>query len=207
MKTSYLLILLAVLVLVLTLACCCCASSFFVLSRQGDARPIPEIDVTIPPVLNTSTPVPTPTISREPIGDLGSETEALLEEAVIPVRDLHELAIRLRDLSPETPRTINQDGSPEYEVGTRRLFHASNVDTEEQFDLYATLRHKTEHVYMWVEEGVRVDEDALEAAAELFEEQSYATNRAFFGSEWSPGVDNDPHLSILHATNLGDSVA
>jgi hypothetical protein len=60
---------------------------------------------------------------------------------------------------------------------------------------------------MWVEEGVRVDEGALEAAAELFEEQSYATNRAFFGSEWSPGVDNDPHLSILHATNLGDSVA
>ena len=81
------------------------------------------------------------------------------------------------------------------------------MDTEEQFDLYATLKYKTRHVYMWVEEGVRVDQEALESAADLFEEQSYVTNRAFFGSEWIPGVDNDPHLSILHATNLGGSVA
>ncbi|HHH81540.1 MAG TPA: hypothetical protein ENL35_00955, partial [Chloroflexi bacterium] len=31
--------------------------------------------------------------------------------------------------------------------------------------------------------------------------------RAFFGSEWSPGVDGDPHLYILYARNLGASVA
>ncbi|MGC9335561.1 MAG: hypothetical protein ACP5JJ_15530, partial [Anaerolineae bacterium] len=166
-----------------------------------------EIDVTIPPVLNTSTPVPTPSISQQRAGSLGHETEAILERAVIPVRDLHDLAIRLRGLPPDTPRIVNEPGSPDYELGTRRLFHVSNVDTEEQFDLYATLRYKTEHVYMWVEEGVRLDQDALEAAADLFEERSYATNRAFFGSEWRPGVDNDPHLSVLHATNLGDSVA
>jgi hypothetical protein len=206
-KTSYILIVLAVLILVLASVCCCCFGSFFLLSRQGDVAPMPEFDVTIPPDFSNSTPVPTPAISREPADDLGGETEALLEEAVVPVRDLHELAIRLRGLPPDTPRTINPGGSPDYEIGARRLFHASNVDTEEQFDLYATLRHKTDHVYMWVEEGVRVDQGALEAAADLFEEQSYATNRAFFGSEWSPGVDNDPHLSILHATNLGDSVA
>jgi hypothetical protein len=168
---------------------------------------MPEIDLTIPPASSTATPVPTPTIRREPTGELGDETEALLEGAVIPVRDLHELAIRLQGLPPDTPRTTNQDGSPDYEVGTRRLFYASNVDTEEQFDLYATLEYKTEHVYMWVEDGVRFDQDALAAAAELFEEESYTTNRTFFGSEWTPGVDNDPHLSILHATNLGNSVA
>jgi hypothetical protein len=168
---------------------------------------VPEEVGTIPPDIKTPVPVPTPAISREQAGTLGDETEALLEEAVIPVRDLHRLAIRLRGLPPDTPRTVNPEGSPDYEVGTRRLFHASNVDTEEQFDLYATLRYKTEHVYMWVEEGARVDQDALEAAADRFEEESYVINRAFFGSEWSPGVDNDPHLSILHATNLGDSVA
>jgi hypothetical protein len=206
-KTSVILIVLAVLVVILALACCCLTGSFLVLSRQGDVHPMPEIDVTVPPVFDTSTPVPTPSISRERVDDLGNETETLLEEAVVPVRDLHELAIRLRGLPSDTPRTVNQGGSPDYEVGTRRLFHASNVDTEEQFDLHATLRYKTDHVYMWVEEGVRVDQDALEAAADLFERESYSTNRAFFGSEWSPGVDNDPHLSILHATNLGNSVA
>ncbi|MGD9001299.1 MAG: immune inhibitor A [Anaerolineae bacterium] len=211
MKTSHLLIVLAVLFLILVLACCCCTSSFLLSSRQGGARPMPRIDVTIPPVSNpptpVPTPVPTPAIGQEQMGDLESETAALLEEAVIPVRDLHELAIRLRGLPSDTPRTINHGGSPDYEIGTRRLFHASNHDTEEQFDLYATLRYKTEHVYMWVEEGVHIDQDALGAAADRFEAQTYATNRAFFGSEWSPGVDNDPHLSILHATDLGASVA
>ena len=123
------------------------------------------------------------------------------------MRDLHELAIRLRGLSPDTERTINPGGSPDYTVGTRRLFHVSNVDTDEQFDIHAFLEYKTEHVYMWVEENVRFDRDDLIAAADLFEEHTYPTDRAFFGSEWSPGVDNDPHLSILHARGLGNSVA
>ena len=207
MKTSHLLIVLAVLVLILAMICCCCAGSLIFLSRRDDAQSMPDISVTISPHYVTPTAEATPELSRAEVGDLGEETERLLEEAVIPVRDLHALAIRLRGLPADTPRTVNQDGSPDYEIGTRRLFHASNVDTEEQFDLYATLKYKTRHVYMWVEEGVRVDQEALESAADLFEEQSYVTNRAFFGSEWNPGVDNDPHLSILHATNLGGSVA
>ncbi|TET49863.1 MAG: hypothetical protein E3J64_08985, partial [Anaerolineales bacterium] len=68
------------------------------------------------------------------------------------------------------------------------------------------LEYKTEHVYMWAEEGLGLDRNALKAAADLFEEQTYPTNRAFFGSEWRPGVDNDPHLSILNAGGLGFSV-
>ncbi len=207
MKTSHLLILVAVLVLVLAVACCCCTVSLVVFNSAGDFPTLPEVEVTVPPVFDTPTPAPTPTLNRDPAGDLGEDTEALLEGTIIPERDLHKLAIRLRGLPPDTPRTINQEGSPDYEVGTRRLFHASNVDTEERFDLYATLSYKTEHVYMWVEEGEPVDQEDLEAAADLFEEQTYTTNRAFFGSEWYPGVDNDPHLSILHATNLGSTVA
>jgi immune inhibitor A len=130
-----------------------------------------------------------------------------LETTVVPVRDLHDLAVRLRGVPPDTLRTINPLGSPDYPVGTRRLFHASNADTDEQFDIYAVLEYKTEHVYMWVEEGVPFDRDSLVAAADLFEEHTYVTDRAFFGSEWTPGVDNDPHLSVLHARGLGFSVA
>jgi hypothetical protein len=179
----------------------------FILGNLDNSPGVPEIKVTMPTLTDTSTPAPVPTVNCDPPGELGEQTEALLEETVIPVRDLHKLAIRLRGLPADTPRSINQEGSPNYEVGTRRLFHASNVDTEEQFDLYAILAYKTDHVYMWVEEGARVDQGDLEAAADLFEEKTYETNRAFFGSEWTPGVDNDPHLSILHATNLGSSVA
>jgi hypothetical protein len=146
-------------------------------------------------------------VTREPAGDIGAETEELLETTVVPVRDLHDIAVRLQGLPADTPRTVNPDGSPDYEVGTRRLFHASNVDTDERFDLDAILEYKTEHVYMWVEEGVNFDRDELIEAAELFEKNTYSTNRSFFGSEWSPGVDNDPHLSILHAGGLGNTVA
>jgi len=60
-------------------------------------------------------------------------------------------------------------------------------------------------VYMWIEEGVTYDYDDVVEAAERFEEHTYPTNREFFGSEWTPGIDNDPHLSILHARNLGDN--
>jgi immune inhibitor A len=180
-------------------SCCCCCGG---LDWDWDKLIDPA-----PPVGGTTTPDPTPAISRDPVGDVGPETVELLETTDVPVRDLHDLAIRLRGLSPDTLRTVNPGGSPDYSVGTRRLFHVSNVDTDEQFDIQATLEYKTEHVYMWVEEGERFDRDELSAAADLFEEYTYVTDRAFFGSEWSPGVDNDPHVTILHARNLGDSVA
>jgi len=181
-------------------SCCCCGGlDWYGWDWEKFLQPTP--------VFETPTPEPAPVITREPAGDTGAETEELLETADVLVRDLHDLAIRLRHLPPDIPRTVNPEGSPDYPVGTHRLFHVSNVDTDEQFDIYAILEYKTEHVYMWVEEGVRFDQDDLEAAADLFEEHSYPTDRAFFGSEWNPGVDNDPHVSILHARNLGDSVA
>jgi hypothetical protein len=59
---------------------------------------------------------------------------------------------------------------------------------------------------MWVEQDVWHDVRRLEQAAELFETHIYSTTRAAFGSEWTPGVDNDPHIHILHAVGLGENV-
>ncbi|MGD2166201.1 MAG: immune inhibitor A [Anaerolineae bacterium] len=59
---------------------------------------------------------------------------------------------------------------------------------------------------MWVEEGVWHDVRLLEGAAQLFETRTYVRNRAAFGSEWSPGIDNDPRVTILHATSLGEDI-
>ena len=201
---------LATLVAVATLlaaasCCCCCGGLDWADWDWDDFQPTLIFETSVPPTYDT--PAPTPAITREPVGDAGAETEELLATTDVPVRDLHDLAIRLRGLPPDTPRTVNPGGSPDYSVGTRRLFHVSNVDTDEQFDIYAILEYKTEHVYMWVEDGARFDRDDLIAAADLFEEHTYSTDRAFFGSEWSPGVDNDPHVSILHARDLGDSIA
>ncbi len=195
-----LVMLIAAATLLMAASCCCCGGLDW-----NDWEWEGVFEPTL--VSRSATPEPTPVLTREPVGDVGAETEELLESTKMPVRDLHDLAIRLRGLDPDTPRFVNPGGSPDYPLGTRRLFHASNVDTDEQFDIYAILEYKTEHVYMWVEEGVDFERGQLEAAADLFEDHTYETNRAFFGSEWRPGVDNDPHVSILHARNLGNSVA
>ena len=202
-------VLAAAAVLLAAVSCCCCCGGLDWDNWDWERffEPTLTFGTPAPPVGEAATPEPAPAITREPVGEVGPETEELLEMAEVPVRDLHDLAIRLRHLPPDTARTVNPGGSPDYAVGTRRLFYASNVDTDEQFDIYATLEYKTEHVYMWVEEGVLVDQDDLAAAAELFEDHTYRTDRTFFGSEWTPGVDNDPHVSILHARGLGNSVA
>jgi hypothetical protein len=147
---------------------------------------------------------PTPIV--EPLSDEALQTLAALEEAVIPDADLHELGIRFLGVPSDTPRVASTT-SPDYSVGTRHKFNVSNVDTDEQFEIYAVLEYKTDHVYMWVEEDVPFNESALEEAAELFEKHTYPTDREFFGSEANPGIDGDPHLSILHARNLGGTVA
>jgi immune inhibitor A len=54
-------------------------------------------------------------------------------------------------------------------------------------------------VLMYVEDGVEVDQAALEQSARQFNDQIYDRNRELFGSEWTPGVDGDPRLTVLNA--------
>ena len=47
----------------------------------------------------------------------------------------------------------------------------------------------------------------LRDLADAFEYHIYPTDRSFFGSEWTPGVDGDPHIYILYARGIGDDNA
>src|SRR5207237_3092571 len=51
--------------------------------------------------------------------------------------------------------------------------------------------------------GVRTDAQAIESMATVFENSIYPTDRALFGSEWTPGVDNDPHITVLFSPLRG----
>jgi hypothetical protein len=125
----------------------------------------------------------------------------------LPQRDIRLLAERLRKTGP-IPEVVHET-PPTYQIGDKHTFWVGNVDTMEHVQITAVLRYETPHLYMWVEEGLSYSESALARSAEQFESSTYATNRAFFGSEWIPGVDNDPHLHILHSTGrrMGSSVA
>jgi len=125
----------------------------------------------------------------------------------LPQRDIRLLAERLKKTGP-IPEVVH-GAPPVYRLGSEDEFWVGNVDTMEQFRVTAVLRYVTPHLYMWVEEGLSYDQAGLARSADNFENRIYPTNRAFFGSEWSPGVDNDPHLHILHSTGarMGSSVA
>ena len=151
--------------------------------------------------LVTSTPVPSPSATTP-----STLTGVPIAAIEVPACDPPALAARLKGITRSIPLVVNV-APPTYDLGDREVFWVGNTDTSEQLQITATLRVMTPHLYMWVDEGCVVDQAALESSARRFEECTYPTNRAFFGSEWTPGVDNDAHLTILNTHRLGSGVA
>ena len=210
------------------LLCCCCLFAVgagglgFGLLASSSSSSSPEFtfpDVaTVEVLVATATPrAPRPSATPRPTIAAGGSsaaptpaaedflTEMQLQEAVVPARNLRVLAEELRGTGP-IPEVVN-DTTPTYRLNERQKFWINNDDTNEHFQIDATLAYVNDVVYMWVEDGVKYDPVALKAAADKFAEATYPTDRNFFGSEWSPGVDNDPRLHILHSEQLGDSIA
>jgi len=100
---------------------------------------------------------------------------------------------------------VNSD-PPRRVPSATRVFWITDGTTGERREITARLRVQTERVAMWVEDGIWHDVRQLEEAAAFFDTQVISITRAAFGSEWTPGVDNDPHIAVLHATGLGEGV-
>ena len=164
--------------------------------------------ITPTPAGPTATPFPTPTPnpSVTPFSSDAMTTEELLRSVEVPVNDPIDLAARLMPELGEVKRVVN-DVPVDYEEGDVITFWISNSDTDENWQIEAELAVKGDHVYMWREVGENVKEKDLRKAARFFDETIYPTDREFFGSEWTPGIDNDPRLHVLHASNLGDTIA
>jgi len=143
--------------------------------------------------------VPAPTLPS-----VSSPTADALLHAQIPERDLYQIVPRLRKnlalLTPApapTPRTLK--------VGdTDTFFVVENATTGQYRTVTATLQVVTPHSYYWVENGLSVDQAALQKAADFFEQTIYPTNHKYFGSEKSPGPDGDVHINILN-TRFADA--
>ena len=145
-----------------------------------------------PPPSATPTTVPTPTL---PLA-------RLLEQIEVPARDLYSITERLKGLADPLPRIVNAT-PPAYSLGDQETLWVADLDANRNYTITATLRHISAHLYMWVQNGEQVEDAALARSAEEFERQIYPTNRYYFGSEWSPGVDNDVHLTVLNARFQG----
>jgi hypothetical protein len=154
----------------------------------------------------TATPAsqPSPVVTLAPDVPL-EETLDIVRSARIPPADPLDLARRLGGLSLEVPPTMTPPATP-LRVGAVQRFWITDED-DEQVQVRAVLREISDHAYYWVHDEISVNANELRALAEVFEEQIYPTNRDFFGSEPSPGVDGDPRIYILYARGIGLGVA
>jgi hypothetical protein len=122
----------------------------------------------------------------------------LLLAANLPERDQRLLAIRLKNQGKNIPEVV-KTAPVQYRMGDADTFWITDngATPPRQFKAVATLKYITDHSYWWVADGLNVSQADLQRSADRFENQTYPTNRAFFGSEWSPGVDNDPRVHIF----------
>jgi hypothetical protein len=161
--------------------------------------------ITFPPTPDPFTQ-PTPeVILADPVPVSAEETLATLENTIVPINNPVELAERLGG-KLAVPETLIDPDAP-YAVGARQDFWVTNVDTNENFRITASLRYVGQNTYFWIEEGIEYDQADLETLGDTFDQEIVPTNREFFGSEWNPGVDGDPHIYILYTGGLGNSLA
>jgi hypothetical protein len=215
--------LLILILLVLTLSCCAisvtCGTGLYIYQTIEDLKTpqsplssnaLPSADKPLPtltPAPPTATPFPSPTPVPGATSVLQTlSTEELLLQVEVPSNDPIDLAARLRPELGEVKRVVN-DTPPDFEEGDVVTFWVNNSDNDKNWQIQAELIVKGEHVYMWREIGVNVKSRDLRKAARFFDEKIYPTDREFFGSEWSPGIDNDPRLHVLHARDMGRTIA
>ena len=191
---------------IVAVVCCLCivllgaggAAYFFIRNNSSPLTDIPK------PTGSTATPEPTVAVSRPGVDSISKDTETALLKTIIPDSDLYDLACRLKNIC-NVSHSLPAPATP-FKVGDQKKFWVSNGDTSQNFQVNTTLRYITPHSYFWLEEGVDAKDSEIKALMDTFENKIYPTDRQFFGSEWTPGVDSDPHIYVLYVRGVGNSV-
>lgn len=168
----------------------------------------PAATVALPTVTQPAA-TPTPAVAAGSLAATELQQLATAEQVarvLMPVRDLRDLAVRLKPEVNDVPLVVNST-TPDYQVGEQLQFWVHNLQTTSNFQITAELAHKTDVAYAWVESGLPYDRNALAKIIDRFSTQTYPAAVAFFGNEWNPGVDNDPRLHILYTSGMGGGIA
>ena len=195
-----------VIILAIFLVLCCC----LIVLLGGVSYSILKF-INVLPTLSANLPFPsiaaTPTpfeITRQPVDQIPTESLNILEQTIIPENNLAELACHFKGAC-NVPPNLTPPAAP-FAAGAQQTFWVNDEDTHSYFQVHATLRYVTPHAYFWIEDGTRYAEQDVKNLVDTFENKIYPTDREFFGSEWTPGVDGDPHIYILYASGLGSTV-
>ncbi|MDK2981314.1 MAG: immune inhibitor [Chloroflexota bacterium] len=192
-------------ILVVGLAVFCLAAIFMGVKWFGAKEPLPQAAVSTTTIPASEEPAmvdmgPTQSASTTASSE-GTITMQILEDTLVPENDPLELAARFNGVSD--PRASLKEEAVTKANGSKQPFWILDVDSNDYRQITAVLAYQTPHLYFWVEEGIEYDEREVAQLADVFENQIYPTDRQYFGNEWSPGVDNDPHLVIIYAHQLG----
>jgi immune inhibitor A len=223
-----------ILLVLLLVGFCCCLGVICLLSGGlaaiGIALPgAPVDDFEIQPTPEfmrpTLQPTPTrsPTLTPLPPAEEGESSAGIplllepepatpaeaslraLKDTIVPINDPRDLAMRLLGIH-DIPETLDPPAVwPQ--IGDRRQFNVQNSMTNQNFQVNATLRYVGDHIYFWIQDSVNYRPADLEKLATTFDQDIYPLTRAYFGSEWNPGIDNDPRLYILYSGGLGGRIA
>ena len=190
-----------IIAIVLVVLCCC----VLILAAVGVAAF--ELYQQIPPLSDVPIGPPTATpvvaVTRPPAEEVPVDTLETLQNTIVPENNYYELACRLDGVC-NVPETVP---GKNYVLGDKEQFWIINSDTNEHNQITATLMYITPHSYFWAEEGTNVDEGDMKALMDTFENKIYPTDREFFGSEWTPGVDGDERIFVLYADSIGHNIA
>jgi immune inhibitor A len=188
---------------------------FYTLESYEEVLSTPSGEAPSKPTIET-TPTTTTEATSEPTTEVKPNETSIdanqaennlysLSNIDVPVNDPTTLAKRLKGIE-YIPDVLTEPAAP-IPIGTVQTFWVSDIDDINFFQVQAEMVYASDHVYFWIEQGVEYIQEDVREIVDDFESHIYPTNRAFFGSELTPGVDGDPHLYILFARGLGYSVA
>ena len=175
-------------------------------SRNTPLPPVPVSPTGTKPATAASSPTPQPTARASATPGPTSSGAASRQPAdsfpTPPERDYYQLA---RELMPGVGEVdpVARHTAPTLEAGHRETFRLVDLQATEQYESDFVLRLVTPGAYWFVEDGVEVEQEALERSAYDFENTIYPRVTGVFGKEWTPGVDGDPRLYVINANLRG----
>lgn len=198
-----------IVIALIVLMCCCLIAAgaalywFTTTENAAAATPTPVVQAAEtgrPSPTPASTPTPQQT--RTPGEGLLTDTRTFLGNTIVPENNPYDLACRLQskcNLSQSIP-------SGPFSTGDTKDFWITNTDTNQNFQVTATLRYRGEHTYIWIQKGVTYKQTDLRILGDTFDKVIYPSNREFFGNERTPGIDSDPRIHILYTSEVGSRV-
>ncbi len=159
------------------------------LAACGDGADGPTPTTVSPSDTSTTTPTATST----PTAFAGEDP---------PERDRFDLARRYLGLPADAPRVARNEPFG-HVIGDSVTFRLLDLDGPATYEVIASVRAISDHAYFFLQDGTSYSDAALQQITADFEGEVWPKVTAAFGEPWTPGVDGDPRITILHADLRG----